>query len=71
MANQSGGRVLFGITPNRTVVGQDVSDRAIEKVSAAIGRITPQVFPTIQLIPVDHNREIIMVQITPGPVRPY
>ncbi len=71
MANQGGGRILFGITPNRTVVGQDVSDRAIEKVSAAIGRITPQVFPTIQLIPVDRNREIIMVQINPGPVRPY
>ena len=39
MLNQRGGHVLFGVTPEGNVVGQQVAERTIEEVSAEIQRI--------------------------------
>ena len=44
MLNQRGGHVLFGVTPEGAPVGQQVSERTIEEVSAELGRIDPPAF---------------------------
>ena len=50
MLNQGGGHVLFGVSPEGRVVGQRVSERTIEEVSAEIQRIDPPAFPEIDRV---------------------
>ena len=71
MLNQHGGHVLFGVTPEGRVVGQQVSERTIEEVSAEIRRVDPPAFPAIERVRVAENREVVMVSVSRGPARPY
>lgn len=71
MLNHRGGRVLFGIEPDRRVVGQQVSDRTLEDLAQEISQIEPPVFPTIERIPVADGREVLSVSAPQGPGRPY
>ena len=71
MLNQQGGRVLFGVTPEGNAIGQQVSERTIEEVSAEIGRIEPPAFPTVERVQVAEDREVVVVSVTQGPVKPY
>lgn len=59
--NQEGRQVLFGVTPVGVVVGQQVSEHTIEELSAEIRRIAPPAFPTIERVPVDGGRKVIML----------
>lgn len=71
MLNQQGGQVLFGITPEGQVVGQQVSERTVEEVSAEFARIDPPAFPEITRIPVAADRAVIAVSVSRGPAGPY
>lgn len=71
MLNHRGGHVLFGVTPEGEVVGQQVSDRTIEEVSAEIQRIDPPAFPEIGRVRVAGELEVISVTVNHGSVRPY
>ena len=71
MLNQRGGHVLFGITPTGDVVGQQVSDRTIEEMSAELQRIDPPAFPEIERIQVIEDRQVIAVRVSRGPSPPY
>ena len=71
MLNQQGGQVLFGVTPEGRVVGQHVSERTIEEVSAEFARIDPPAFPEITRIPVDGDRAVIAVSVSRGTAGPY
>ena len=69
--NQSGGQVLFGMTPDGTVAGQQVKEHTIEKLSAELQRIAPPAFPRIERFPVNGDREVIVVSTGQGTSRPY
>ena len=69
--NQGGGQVLFGVTPDGTLAGQQVSERTIEELSAELRQIDPPAFPTVERVPVDDGREIIVVSTGQGASRPY
>ena len=69
--NQRGGQVLFGVTQNGEVVGQQVSERTIEELSAEIQRIDPPAFPTVERVPVDGGGEVIVVSTSQGVFKPY
>ena len=71
MLNQRGGYVLFGIAPDGRVVGQRVSERTVEQVSAEIQRIEPPAFPEIGRIRVSGDLEVIAVRVNPGVSPPY
>ena len=71
MLNQHGGHVLFGVTPEGHVVGQQVSERTIEEVSAEVRRIDPPAFPAVERVRVAEDREVVMVSVSQGPARPY
>ncbi len=66
MLNQRGGHVLFGVTPEGDLVGQQVSERTIEEVSAEIQRIDPPAFPEIERVQVAGDREVIAVRVNQG-----
>ena len=69
--NQQGGQVLFGVTPAGTVVGQQVSERTVEELSAELRQIDPPTFPIVKRFPVGGEREVIMVSTGQGASRPY
>ena len=69
--NQGGGQVLFGVTPDGAVAGQQVSERTIEELSAELRQIDPPAFPTVERVAVDGSREVIMVSTGQGASRPY
>ena len=71
MLNHSGGYVLFGVSPDGDVVGQQVGDRTIEDVSAEIQRIDPPAFPEVNRVPVAGDRELVVVRVNRGSARPY
>ena len=71
MLNQRGGNVLFGITPEGNVAGQQVTERTIEEISAEIQRIDPPAFPTVERVRVAGNREVIAVRVSRGSLPPY
>ena len=69
--NQHGGQVLFGVLETGAVVGQQVSERTIEELSAELRQIDPPAFPTVERVPVDGGRELIVVSTSQGASRPY
>ena len=69
--NQSGGQILFGVTPSGVVVGQQVSERTIEELSNELRQIDPPAFPTVERVPVGADREVIVVSTGEGMSRPY
>ena len=71
MLNQRGGQVLFGVTPEGNVVGQQVSERTIEGLSAELQRIDPPAFPTVERVPIAEGREVLVVRVSQGTARPY
>ena len=71
MLNQRGGHVLLGVAPTGNVIGQQVSERTIEEVSAEIQKIDPPAFPVIERVPIAGDREVIVISATQGPARPY
>ena len=71
MLNQRGGRVLFGVTPDGRVTGQQIGERTIEQVSAEIQRIEPAVFPDIERVRVSDELEVLCVRVAPGTSPPY
>lgn len=71
MLNHRGGRVLFGIDPQRRVIGQHVSDRTLEDVAQEIGEIDPPVYPSVERVAVGEGREVLVLSVGAGPNRPY
>ncbi len=71
MLNHRGGRVLFGVEPNRNVRGQQVSDKTLEDVAQEIKEIDPPVFPSIERVPIRGGFEVLVVTVTQGQNRPY
>lgn len=71
MLNHRGGRVLFGISPDGQITGQQVSDHTIEEIAQEIKEIDPPVFPSIERIGTVGNRELLVVTVSQGPSRPY
>ena len=71
MLNQSGGQVLFGVTPDGSVVGQHISEHTIEELSSELQRIDPPALPTVERVRVAGDREVLVVGVSAGPVRPY
>ena len=69
--NQEGGEVLFGVTQAGVVAGQQVSERTIEELSAELQHIDPPAFPTVERVPVDGGRGVIVVSTAQGASRPY
>ncbi len=66
MLNQSGGQVLFGVSPGGDVVGQQVSERTIEEISAEVQRIDPPAFPEIERIHVAGDLKVMEVRVSQG-----
>ncbi len=69
--NNHGGRVFFGVSPGGGVGGQQVTDKTVEDVVQEMRVIDPPVFPNVERVAVGPGREVIVVEVSRGPRRPY
>lgn len=70
-ANSGEGAVYFGIDDKGIVIGQNVSDATIKKVTTTIlSTITPRLYPTITVETID-NHSILKIEIKSNPDKPY
>lgn len=71
MLNTRGGRVIFGVEADKSIVGQQVGAKTIEDVSREIREIEPPVFPSIDRVTVSGERDVLVVSVLQGSTRPY
>lgn len=68
MLNAQGGFVLFGVTSNGEVQGQQVSDDTLQDVVRELRKIEPQIVLQPETVPVDDTRNVIVISV-PGDQR--
>ncbi len=71
MLNHRGGRVLFGISDDKQIIGQEVSDRTMQELVREITAIDPAPDPTIDVLEISQGRNVIVVTVPQGRNRPY
>lgn len=59
MLNNSGGQVIFGVSPEGAVLGQDVTDRTVERVTEEIQRIEPQAPVSINRVAIAGDKQVV------------
>ncbi len=70
MLNGLGGFVVFGVTHNGELVGQQVSAKTLEDISAELRKIEPPAFPDIETVHLKGDLAAIVLSI-PGGRGPY
>ena len=71
MANQAGGSMFVGVKADGTLVGQEVTERTLEKVAGQINRVAPSPICSVTTVPVDERFSVIVIRVEAGPLRPY
>jgi len=71
MLNHRGGRVLFGVRPDRVVAGQIVGADTLEDTAQELQRVDPPAFPSIDAVGIGGGRAVIVVTVPSGSGRPY
>jgi ATP-dependent DNA helicase RecG len=66
-----GGGVFFGVTEAGRIRGQDIADSTVQDVARAITRLDPPAIVTQLRVPVEGTREVLVLQVLPGPQAPY
>jgi predicted HTH transcriptional regulator len=69
-ANTGEGSIYFGITNTGEVIGPDVSDNTIKRVSTTIlSAIEPRVYPNVYEDQIN-SKNVLVVEIKNGPDKP-
>lgn len=66
MLNGNGGFVLFGVTDDGRIVGQQVGTSTLEDVARELQRISPQPLLAPEVVPVDGGRAVILIRVPRG-----
>ncbi len=71
--NARGGMVLIGVTPERKIHGQQVSDRTMQEISNVLQKIEPPPPVDVECIPVpDTDRQVVVIRAaSPSDTRPF
>jgi len=70
-ANHRGGTLIFGVGPEGNVIGQDVSNSTIEKVTTQIlNLISPKIYPLITRVEID-GKQCLVVELENNFEKPY
>jgi ATP-dependent DNA helicase RecG len=60
------GDVFFGVTDRGEIRGQDVTARTLEDVANELRRIDPPSLPTIETVPLESGRTVIVIAVSGG-----
>ena len=66
MLNGNGGFVLFGVTDDARIVGQEVSAGTLEDVAREIGRIDPQPLLSPEVVHLPGGRAVVLIRVPRG-----
>ncbi len=70
--NGSGGMVLFGVRPDGTAEGQEVSDKTLREIAQAADRFEPSAHVSIRRVKIKAARDVIAVVVEGGrEMRPF
>ncbi len=70
-ANTEGGYLIFGITDDGAVIGQDVSDGTLKDIANSIKlNSDPKIYPTIEKIQIN-NKNCVVVTVDESPLKPH
>ncbi len=61
--NGSGGLVVFGVGPKKTIEGQQVSDKTLREITQALDRFEPAVNIAPQLIALNKEKSVLLLQV--------
>lgn len=67
----TGGTVLIGVTDDKKIVGQAVSDGTKKEIANELAKIEPNANPKIEYVQLTDNRYVIALSIKPGALAPY
>jgi ATP-dependent DNA helicase RecG len=70
MLNGLGGFLLFGVTNDGQVSGQEVSSRTLEDIGHELQRVEPPAFPDIETVALESGNSVIALRV-PGGGGPY
>jgi ATP-dependent DNA helicase RecG len=66
MLNGLGGFVLFGVSNDGAIIGQDIGQRTLEDLEHELQRLEPPAFPEIQTLALENGRMIIALCVQGG-----
>ena len=66
-----GGAVIFGVTDNGKIVGQEVTDKTRKDIAIELNKIEPRVKINVQYVEITKDRKVIVLLINPGEDAPY
>ena len=69
--NTNGGTILIGVIDNGHITGQEVTDHTKREIAHELTKIEPRVNIDIQYIPLDNQKQIIVLNVKKGPYCPY
>ena len=70
-ANHRGGTLIFGVDPKGNVIGQDISNSTIEKVTTQIlNLISPKVYPLITEVEIE-GKQCLVIELENNFEKPY
>lgn len=69
--SDQGGTVLIGVTDDKKIIGQTISDATKKEIAQEFNKIEPHVSPVVDYIPVAANRYVIALVVKSGPRAPY
>lgn len=61
--NGSGGTILFGVTDNGNIVGQEVSDKTKREIGSELAKIYPVTRVGIHYVDISNEKQIIICQV--------
>lgn len=72
MLNETGGRVLIGVTPEGRILGQTISDKTIREVAEVLQKFEPPASIAQVRVNVADNKAVLVLEAIPNPEsRPY
>ncbi len=71
MLNNRGGRVVIGVEDDGQVVGQQIGEHTIERLSQELNRIDPPAMPSIDREDIGNELELLIVRVSAGRNKPY
>ena len=66
MLNGLGGFVLFGVTDDGRIIGQQITSKTLEDVAAELGRIEPPAFPDMETVNLENGNSVLALRISGG-----
>ena len=71
MLNHRGGRVIIGVQPDGTIIGQQIGEQTIEQLSQDLRNIDPPTTPTIDRQDIGDGLELLIIRVEEGQDKPY